>query len=111
MSKVLIGLITLLMAVIPWSEHYNILDSFPRTQDAELSLLAFFVILGMILLFVRASKKGLHKLLSFAQLLLSKVRLGQAAVPSGARRIPVTDADHPPHSGASLETYNLPLQI
>ncbi|HKO11884.1 MAG TPA: hypothetical protein VJV22_07950 [Acidobacteriaceae bacterium] len=102
MSRILLGMIALLLIIIPWSERYSALDSFPHGHDTELSLLTFFAIFGLILLFVRAAKKQLRKLLAVRYLLLSIIPLAVSLTPNCPR---------PPLPGSSLEMYNLPLQI
>jgi peptidoglycan/LPS O-acetylase OafA/YrhL len=111
LSRILIVLITLLLAIIPVSERYSALDSFPHGQDTELNLLAFFMILGLILLFVRSSKKRLRSLLAFGYLLLSMIRLALSLIPDSRHGLVLTDAHHPPIPGSSLDVYNLPLRI
>jgi peptidoglycan/LPS O-acetylase OafA/YrhL len=111
LSRILIVLITLLLAIIPVSERYSSLDSFPHGQDTELNLLAFFMILGLILLFVRSSKKRLRSLLAFGYLLLSMIRLALSLIPDSRHGLVLTDAHHPPIPGSSLDVYNLPLRI
>ena len=108
-SRILVAVITLLLAVIPWSERYSLLDSFPHGQDTELNLLAFLVILGLILLILRASRKQLRTFFAFNRVLLTIIRSALAPMRHSHHGIVGTDADHPPHLGSSL--YNLPLLI
>lgn len=108
-SRVLIVLITLLLAVIPWSERYSLLDSFPHGQDTELNLLAFLVILGLILLILRASRKQLRTSFAFKRALLTITQPAPSPIRDSHHGVVITDADHPPHPGSSL--YNLPLLI
>lgn len=108
-SRILVVLITLLLAVIPWSERYSLLDSFPHGQDTELNLLAFLVILGLILLILRASRKQLRTSFAFKRVLLTIMRPAPSPIRNSHHGIVLTDADRPPHPGSSL--YNLPLLI
>ena len=108
MSRILVVLITLLLAVIPWSERYSLLDSFPHGQDTELNLLAFFVILGLILLILRSARKQIRAFLAFKHLLLTMIRPEPSPVLDFRHQLVLTDADRPPHPGF---LYNLPLQI
>lgn len=110
-SRILVVLITLLLAVIPWSERYSILDSFPHSQDTEFNLLACFVILGLILLIARSGRKRLRTLLAFRHVLLSIVRPAVSLVPRSGHGLLLTNADDPPLPRSSLDLYNLPLQI
>lgn len=110
-SRVLVVLITLLLAMIPWSERYHTLDSFPHGQDTELNLLALFVFVGLILLFVRAGKKRLRSFLATRFLLISIIRPALALVPGAHHGLALAESDDPPHPGSSLDLYNLPLQI
>ena len=48
-SRLVVGIITLLLLVIPWSERYSNLDSFPHDHDTELGILAIFAAFGLIL--------------------------------------------------------------
>ena len=111
MSRILIVLMTLLLAVIPWSERYSTLDNFPHGQDTELNLLAFFALLGLILLFVRARKKGLTVLFAIRDFLLSIVRFALSLVPDSLHAVISAIPHSPPLPSPSLGIYNLPLQI
>lgn len=111
MSRILIGVIGLLLLVIPWSERYSALDSFPNGHDVELSVLAFFVMLGLILLFVRFGKGRLVSLLAFRNVLLSSIRLAVALLAYRSRARLLTDPHHPPLPSSALDWFNLPLQI
>jgi len=107
MSRILIAMITLLLAIIPWSERYSMLDSFPNGQDTELNLLAFLVVLGLILLIARSGRKQLRSSFALTHLLLGILRPALSCFPERGYRLPLSDGDHPPHPGI----YNLPLQI
>jgi len=111
LSRILIALMTLLLAVIPWSERYSMMDNFPHGQDTELNLLAFFVILGLILLFVRSRKKGLSALFAIRYFLLSIIRFALSFVPDSLHGVISAVPHSPPLPSPSLGIYNLPLQI
>lgn len=102
---------TILLVVIPWSEQYSMLDSFPHGRDVETDLLAFFVILGLILLFARARKKGLNALLAPERLFLSVVQYALLMFPDLLHGEVLWIPHSPPPPGLSLGIYNLPLQI
>lgn len=102
-------LITALLVVIPWSERYSLLDSFPHGQDTELNLLAFLVILGLILLILHASRKQLRTFFAFKHVLLTIIRPALSLIRDFHHGPVQQDAGRPPHPGSSL--YNLPLQI
>ena len=108
MSRIVVVLITLLLAVIPWSERYSLLDSFPHGQDTELNLLAFFVILGLILLILRSARRQIRTFFAFRHLLLTMIRPELSPVLDFRHGLVLTDADRPPHPGF---LYNLPLLI
>lgn len=109
-SRIFVLLITLLLAIIPWSERYQILDSFPQGRDTELNLLAAFVILGLILLFVRSSKKRIRRILAFRPLLLAMMPTARSILLTSRHGLALADPDHPPHRVFS-GMCNLPLQI
>lgn len=105
-GRIFVALITLLLAIIPWSERYHTLDSFPHGQDTELNLLASFVLVGFILLFVRSAQRRIRRFLTFRPLAHSMVRpAASARFGHGLVRL---DDDGPPHPGGMC---NLPLQI
>lgn len=107
-SRILVALITLLLAIIPWSERYSNLDTFPHSQDTELNLLAFLLILGLVLLIVRSGKKRLQ---TFIRVLLVWVRFAMSLMRESLRGWVLTDAHPPPIPASSLDRYNFPLQI
>ena len=111
MSRILIGVIVVLLLIIPWSERYSALDSFPHGHDVELSVLAFLALLGLALLFVRFGKAKLVSLLTFRSLLLSCLRFAVSLVSGCSHVRLLTDPHHPPLPGSSLDRFNLPLQI
>ena len=112
MGRILIGVMTLLLVIIPWSECYSTLDSFPHGQDTEFGILAFFAILGFILLFVRATRDQLRNLLAaFRDLLLSIIPLAMSLLPDYRHGRALTNLPPPPPPDSPLEIYNLPLQI
>lgn len=107
-SRILVVLITVLLAIIPWSERYSNLDTFPHSQDTELNLLAFLLILGLVLLIVRSGKKRLR---AFIRVLLARVRTAMSPTRESRRGLVFWDAHPPPLTASSLDRYNLPLQI
>lgn len=111
MSRVVIGMIALLLAVIPWSERYSLLDNFPHSQDTELNLLALFVVLGLILLIVRSSARQLRSMLVVRYWPLTMIRRMVSAMPETGPAVPPRCGSPPPLSPSPGDTYNLPLQI
>ena len=110
MSRILLGAIALLLVIIPWTERYSTLDNFPHGHDTELSLLGFFVLLGLLLLFVRSARKQIRSLLALRYALLSMLPAG----PTTADRqhgAGLTDTHHPPLAASTLDLYTPPLQI
>ncbi len=111
MSRILVLLMALLLAIIPWSERYSGLDNFPQGQDTELNLLAFFVLLGLILLFAHSLRKGLSALFLLRYFLSAIVQLAHSLV-SDSRHDVALDVPHsPPLPSLCLSAFNLPLQI
>lgn len=111
MSRIVLGLMSVLLVVMPWSEQYPGLDNFPHGQDAEMALLGFFMLLGLMLLFARSCRRGLGVLLTlflvFLNLAGSQVtRLAE----HGQGSAQATPAG-PPIPGGSPGAFNLPLQI
>lgn len=111
MSRILIGMMMLLLVVLPWSECYSALDSFPRSHDTELSFLTLFAIFGLILLLVRAAKRQLRNLLAAGYWLLSIISLVLSLMPRCHRGSAFADLHGPPLPASSLEMHSLPLQI
>lgn len=111
MSRLLVGAIALLLLVIPWSERYSALDSFPHGHDVELSVLAFFVMLGLVLLFVRSGRNRVRSILTVKHWLLSVIPPAISLIPERRHVRPLTDPHHPPLAGSTLDRCNLPLQI
>jgi hypothetical protein len=111
MSRILVTLITFLLAVIPWSEQYSMLDNFPHGQDTELNLLAFFLILGVILLFARSRTKGISVLFALCYLFFSMLRVALSSLAESLGGVVSAILHSPPLPSTSLNSYNLPLQI
>lgn len=109
--RFLVFAITLTLIFIPWSEHYSRLDTFPRGEDSEFSLLASLVILGIILLLVRSGKKRLRSLLVVRYLLLAIIQLAASVISDSRHVQALTDPHHPPLPALSLGHFNIPLQI
>lgn len=64
LSRVLLLLVAILLAVIPWTERYCSLDNFPQGQDFETNLLAFLALAGLMLLLAHLYRIGLTNLFS-----------------------------------------------
>lgn len=111
LSRILIGLIALLLLIIPWSERCNTLDSFPHSHDTELSLLAVFAFFGLVLLFVRAAKRRLRNLLAVRYMLFLLIPLAVSLTSHRCHGLALSEPGPPALSASSLELYNLPLQI
>jgi hypothetical protein len=110
-SRILVCLIGLLLAVIPWTERYCMLDNFPMGQDFELNLLAFLALLCLILLLAHSSKQGLRALFAVRCWLSSMIRSALRMTRHALRGHTVTLFHTPPLPSPSLGVYNLPLQI
>lgn len=110
-SRILIGMMALLLVIIPWSERYSTLDSFPRGGDTELGLLTIFAVFGLILLFLRAAKKQIRNLLRARYFLFSVLPLVLSLLADCHHRLGLADRHRTPLPGSSLDAYNLPLQI
>jgi len=105
-----VWLVAALLAVIPWSERYSMLDNFPHGQDTEFGLLAFLVFLGLMLLLARSCTTFLGVLIQWCEALSLLLRSGctmlrviQLPSPRAAGH------EYPP--GASLAAFILPLKI
>ena len=110
-SRMLLGVIALLLAVIPWTEQFSTLDNFPHGHDTELSLLTFFVLLGLILLFVRSARKQVSSILALRYALLSILPAGLTMTAARRHGEGLKEPHHPPPPACTLNLYNLPLQI
>jgi hypothetical protein len=112
-SRVMMGLIALLLVVAPWTEHYGTFDNFPHGQDFELSLLAFLGFLCLVLLLALLSKQR-----------LTSDPAGQdddweyrlnleppAATRESLRARTARMIHSPPRGSPPPGAYNLPLQI
>jgi hypothetical protein len=107
-SRVLLLLVGLLIAIIPWSERYCTLDNFPQGQDFETNLLAFLAIAGLMLLLAHLCEQAVAVLFSLrcrVSGLCSEIRQpGLAGIfPLPSHRVPL------PRPLAAA--CNLPLQI
>jgi len=111
MSRIVIGIMMLLVAVIPWSERYSNLDSFPHGHDAELGILAIFALFGLILLLLRTAEQQLRNLLAVRYLVFLIIPVAVSLPPHGQEGQTLADFRDPPFPNSFLETYNLPLQI
>ena len=111
MCRVVLALMGLLLVVMPWSEQYSTFDNFPHGQDAEVGLLGFFIMLGLVLLFARSCSRAITALLVvfFVALSMAGVRQGQGAEP--AQRMTRATVSGPPIPGGNPGSFNVPLQI
>lgn len=103
------GLISVLLVVSPWTEHFGTFDNFPHGQDFELSLLAFLALLCLVLLLAVRRKQGLKDLVADrSSVPLIAWKLGRPD--RGCAR--VANACHsPPLPSLSPGAYNFPLLI
>jgi len=105
-----VWLVALLLAVIPWSERYSLLDNFPQGQDTEFSILAFLVFLGLMLLLARRRTSILGALIKWCELVSALARSGCAVVHAFAISLPLEyGPEHAP--GPPLAAFSLPLLI
>jgi hypothetical protein len=107
-SRVLLLLVGILIAIIPWSERYCALDNFPQGQDFETNLLAFLAIAGLMLLLAHLCEQAVSALFSIrcrVSRLCSEIR--QHGLP-GTVPLPSHRAPLPSPLTAAC---NLPLQI
>lgn len=111
MCRTLTLLIVLLLAVIPWSERYSGLDNFPHGEDTELNLLAFFLVLGLILLFARSCSKGLSAFLAVFYLFLFLLRFESSLFPDPIDAEALCIPHSPPIPGTPLHACSIPLLI
>jgi len=101
----------LLLAVIPWSERYSMMDNFPHGQDSELNLLAFFVLIGIILLLARSCQKALNALFDLLSWPSSLLRCAPFLPRLAGSASMLTPLHIPPLPSPFLSVANLPLQI
>ena len=109
-SRLLLGLIASLLAVIPWSECYCALDNFPRGQDFETNLLAFLALLGLVLLLIELCHRGLSALLLLRRF-ISRLRLGCATASRCNFGFPATLSHRTPLPDLLSASRSLPLLI
>jgi len=108
-SRVFVWLVALLLAAIPWSERYSMLDNFPRGQDTEFSLLAFLLFFGLMLLLARSRTSILGALIKWCESVSVLVRSGCTVVHAIALSLPLEYGPEPP--GPPVAAFNIPLQI
>ena len=109
-SRVFVWLVALLLAAIPWSERYSMLDNFPRGQDTEFSLLAFLLFLGLMLLLARSRTSILGALIKWCESVSALARSGCTVVHAIAFSLPLKyGPEHAP--GPPLAAFDIPLQI
>lgn len=111
MSRVVVALMAVLLLLMPWSEQYSALDNFPHGQDTEVSLLGFFIILGLTLLFARSRNKAVGALLVVVFVFVS---VAGGAGPLARERVPgyaLSTPAGPPLPSGSPGAFRVPLQI
>jgi len=64
LSRTLLFLVGVLLAIIPCTESYCALDNFPQGQDFETNLLAFLALVGLMLLVAHLCRQGIAALFS-----------------------------------------------
>lgn len=110
MSRIVVGLMVVLLLVMPLSERYSMLDNFPHGQDAELSLLGVLMILGLALLFARSSRQAFGAL--FASLFACIRAMLAGVFPASLKPVALVGRAYAPSlPGSPPGAFNLPLQI
>jgi len=110
-SRLVVGIITLLLLVIPWSERYSNLDSFPHDHDTELGILAIFAAFGLILLLLRAVERQLSNLLAVRYFLSLIIPWALSLKSHRHDGLTLTECHDPPPPASPFDRYSLPLQI
>ncbi len=112
-SRVIIGLMALLLVVAPWTEHYGTFDNFPRGQDFELSLFAFLGFLCLVLLLGLLRKQWLKKDPARQDGEWDyRLILKPSASMQERLRARIAQMSHsPPRGSPPADAYRLPLQI
>lgn len=110
-SRILVGSITLLLLILPWSERYSNLDSFPHDHDTELGILAIFAAFGLILLLLRAVERQLRNLLAVRYLLFLIIPWALSLMARSDQGLTLTECHDPPPRSSPFDRYSLPLQI
>jgi hypothetical protein len=109
-SRVLLFLISVVLAIAPWTERYCALDNFPRGQDFELGLLAVLALLALVLLFAHTAAHGSGAAGEDRDWLYSVVP--DDPLPRNTRQPWTAGLVHRPSlPSCALRLYNLPLQI
>lgn len=111
LSRVLLLLVGILIAVIPWSERYCALDNFPNGQDVETNLLAFLTLVGLMLLLAHLCREGLAALFSLRHW-ISRLNLRRSPDhPYALGSFTPTPPHRAPLPSPFSAAFNLPLQI
>ena len=106
-SRLLLSIVALVLAIMPFSERMLTFDHFLRGgQDFELSLLATLAALCLILLLAHLCRESIAQ--SLARLLHLRFVSGQ---PPLARLLHLAGVGPLPASGAPPPCFRLPLQI
>lgn len=110
LSRVLLWLVAVLLAVMPWSERYSMLDNFPHGQDTEFTLLAFLIFLGLMLLLAHSSMSIMGALIKWRKSVSAWVSSG-CTLPHAIELSLSLEygPEHPP--GSSHAAFSIPLQI
>lgn len=110
LSRVLLVLFGILIAVIPWSERYCALDNFPLGQDFETNLLAFLALVGLMLLLAHLWRQSLTALFSIRHW-ISRLNLRPSPDPYAFGNVKADPAHRAPLPSPPSAAFNLPLQI
>jgi hypothetical protein len=111
-TRILLSFVALILVVSPWTEWHWTFDHFLRGgHDFELGLLSFVVFLCFMLLMAERGKQTMDGLLSIRQRLSAVFRKTNTTPPVLGGGCIITAARVSRNSSASLDLYNLPLQI
>jgi hypothetical protein len=110
LSRVLLLLVGLLIAIIPWTERYCALDNFPQGQDLETNLLAFLALLGLMLLVAHLCRQSLATLFCVRNW-ISRLNFARSHAPPHDLASFATATHRAPLPSPLSVARNLPLQI
>ena len=109
-GSVLILLMAVLLAVMPWTEHLWHFDNFLHGgQDMELGLLSLLTILCLVLVLLQDSKQRVKSMVVIRQWLSSVLDQTDPLAPGSFHGLNMALHAIPP--GSSLGTYNPPTQV
>jgi hypothetical protein len=105
-------LISLLVVVMPWTEHFCHLDEFLHGgQDFELSLLCLLAVLCLVLVRFQQGKRDLRLVLALCRWLTHIIGVGYlGGMPNSSRGL-IGPLHAVPLPSPALSKYNLPIQI